>query len=115
MGSMTGAILVTMLAVLCAAGTFAAVLVAHRPDEGWVTWVRESFRAWRSDELTWTDAVDPDDAGGLGTLYLMSEPGNAYTTPEELGGPLATRLRDLQAGTSDLRNRGEGHPSEAHA
>ncbi len=113
---MTGAILVTILAVLCAVGIFAAVLLAHRPDEGWGGWVRESVRAWRRKDFDWTDEVDEEDAGGLGTLYLMSEPGNAYTTPEELTDTFARR-RDHRERTAPpaLRDRGEGRPHGARA
>jgi len=108
---MTGAILVTILAALCAVLVFVAVLSANKPEGGWVAWVRESVRAWRTDEIEWTDEVDEDDAGGLGTLYLMSEPGHAYTTPEELGTTrLAARLRDLRERAPEL-----GEPGEARA
>ena len=113
---MTGAILVTMLAVLCAAAVFAAVLRSHRPEEGWVAWVRESLGAWRREEFSWTDPVDEEDAGGLGTLYLMSEPGNGYSTPEEIAGPLVERLRGLEEHVSELRDPGDGQRrSEARA
>jgi len=112
---MTGAILVTMLAVLCAVAIFATVLATRRPPEGWRTWLRESLAAWRREDLEWTDDVDEEDAGGLGTLYLMSEPGNAYATPEEIAGPLVDRLRDLETHVVERRRRGEGQPTEAHA
>lgn len=111
MEPMTGAILVTTLAVLCAAGIFAAVLMAQRPEEGWRTWLRDTVRAWRREDFTWADEVDEEDAGGLGTLYLMSEPGNAYTTAEELSG----RLRDLREHAPALPDRGDGRPTEAPA
>lgn len=111
MEPMTGAILVTTLAVLCAVGIFAAVLMAQRPEEGWRTWLRDTVRAWRREDFTWADEVDEEDAGGLGTLYLMSEPGNAYTTAEDL----AERLRDLREHAPALPDRGESRPSEAPA
>lgn len=119
---MTGAILVSILAVACAAAVVVGVLVSQRPAEGWVAWVRDSVRAWRSDELSWTDgAVDEEGAGGLGALYLMSEPGNAYATPEEIGGQLGTRLvasveqraEASRAGTR--RGHGPHRPSRAGA
>lgn len=103
---MTGAIVVVGLAALGVATIFAAVLLAHRPEEGWTAWVRDAVRAWRRDELRLADRVDEEDAGGLGTLYLMSEPGHAYTTPEELGGPVVSRLRGHV-------QRGGGHPTSA--
>jgi len=111
---MTGAILVVVLAALCAVLVFVAVLAANRPEGGWIGWLRESVRAWRNDELEWTDDVDEEDAGGLGTLYLMSEPGPAYTTAEELGTTkLAARLRDLRERAPELPDAGER--SEARA
>lgn len=107
---MTGAILVTILAALCVAAVFVAVLSANRPEGGWLPWLRESVHAWRSDELEWTDEVDEEAAGGLGTLYLMSEPGQAYTTPDELGTTkIAARLRDLRERAPELGDRGEAH------
>lgn len=96
---MTGAIVVSILAVACAAAIIVGVAVSQRPAEGWLRWVADAVRSWRSDELSWRDGgADLDDiddgAGGLGALYLMSEPGNAYATPEEIGGHLGTRLVD---------------------
>ncbi|WP_413450659.1 hypothetical protein AA0Y32_02965 [Georgenia phoenicis] len=108
---MTGAILVTTLAVLCAAGIFAAVLMAQRPEEGWRTWLRDTVRAWRREDFTWADEVDEEAAGGLGTLYLMSEPGNAYTSADEITG----RLRELREHAPSLPEAGDGRPSEARA
>lgn len=85
-GTMTAAITITLLAVLCTAAIFATLLIGRRPTEGWRAWVRSSFTAWRSDELSWHETgTDPDDVetGGLGTLYQLSEPGHAYVTPPE--------------------------------
>lgn len=81
---MVAAILITLLAVLCTVGVFAVVLVMRRPDEGWRAWFRSAMRAWRSDELSWVDTDDPaSEVGGLGALYQLSEPGNAYFLPPE--------------------------------
>lgn len=90
---MTGAILLSILAVVCAAAVIGAVLVAQRPSEGWGRWLRDLVRALRREEIGWREPdVPEEDAGGLGALYLMSEPGSAYATPEEIGGQLGTRL-----------------------
>ncbi|MEE6287749.1 hypothetical protein V2J52_08800 [Georgenia sp. MJ173] len=83
---MPAAIAITILAALCVAGVFAVLLVTRRPAEGWGGWLRGAYAAWRGRELTWVDAdggVDDSAVGDLGTLFLMSEPGNGYTLPPE--------------------------------
>ena len=95
---MTGAFLVIILAVASAVAVLVAVLANQRPDEGWIASFRESYRAWRSDELTWADTdIEDDEVGGLGALYLMSEPGSAYTSAEEISGTFSRRRGSLAA------------------
>lgn len=92
---MTGAFLVIILAIASASAVFVAVLASQRPDEGWIDWLRGTYHAWRSDELTWADTdIEDGEVGGLGALYLMSEPGNAYTSAEELAGTFTPRPRE---------------------
>lgn len=103
---MVGVILVSALVVGCVVWVFRAVLDAIRPEGGWRAWLRECLR------LTRREPVDPDDApeqdGGLGTLFLMSEPGSGYVTPEEAAGPLVGRLDELGQHVRELRERSHG-------
>ncbi len=105
---MTGAFLVIILAVASAVAVLVAVLASQRPDEGWIASFRDSYRAWRRDELTWADTdIEDDEVGGLGALYLMSEPGSAYTSAEEISGTFSRRRAAPAA-------RAQGEPGPDH-
>lgn len=86
--AMVGAVFVTILALGSAALIFGALLASHRPDEGWRQEFRASLRAVRQQPSQWSAKVDVDaEVGDLRTLIQLSEPGNAYTSPDELNPP----------------------------
>lgn len=80
---MTGAIIITILALTSAVVVLGTLLVVNRPDEGWRAWFMSAFDALRSDELEWRDALDLDDEmGDLRTLAQLSEPGDGYASTD---------------------------------
>ncbi|MFC4556131.1 hypothetical protein [Georgenia faecalis] len=84
---MTGAVVVVLLSLVCAAGVLVALLATHRPPEGWGVWLRSSLAGWRRDEdLAWKRADEEPGEGDLEDLLRLSEPvtGSAYTRPEDL-------------------------------
>ncbi len=70
--------------VLCLAVAFAAVLpllVQRRPEEGWLRWIRDSFRSLRSPEEVDVPVRDTS----LAQLLREGDPeALGYTTPSEL-------------------------------
>ncbi|MEE6272739.1 hypothetical protein [Georgenia wangjunii] len=94
---MTGLVVVTILALVCAAGVLALLLAPRQPAEGWHGWLRSSLTAWRGDDLRWKDAADDaSDVGDLADLYALSEPvaESAYMRAEDLRETFAAvRLR----------------------
>ncbi len=76
------------MTALAAVGVLLLVAVERRPEGGWAAWVRESVRAWRSDELAAANLrparAETRDTPleDLFTLAETDEP--AYTGPEEL-------------------------------
>lgn len=103
---MVGVILVSALVVGCVVWVFRAVLEAMRPEIGWGAWLRDCFRLSRREPVA--DGDVEEDAGGLGALFLMSEPGSGYVTPEEAAGPLVGRLDELGQHVRELRERSHG-------
>ncbi|MFH5822470.1 hypothetical protein [Georgenia sp. AZ-5] len=83
---MTGAVMGMLVAMLCALAVLAVLAVERRPEGGWSAWLRESLRAWRSDD---GDALRAGSGRArdvpLEDLFSLGEPDEpAYARPEEL-------------------------------
>lgn len=76
-------------AALSAIVVLLLVLGERRPEGGWFAWLRESVKAWRSDELAAAKLQPEADAvrdTPLEELFSMgpAEDQPAYARPEEL-------------------------------
>ncbi|MFD1719406.1 hypothetical protein [Georgenia deserti] len=79
-------ILLTILVVLIALGVLAVLLGPQKPEQGYLAWLRESYHAWRSDELGRDKVAAPvSQEARVDELFSLGTPDDrpAYARPEE--------------------------------
>ena len=85
---MTGAVIASTLAALCALGVLLMILLERRPAHGWGRWLHDSVEAWRTEDLRGDEVrprrTDVSEAGVEDLFDMGATTQPAYTRPEDV-------------------------------